>query len=88
MAWESHHSLMEAIPTSVAMALSTSITALPPCFTTHDAVRQDLNSKVMSKFFISPNLLDVAIDEASKTIETFQNEFNGRPQDGGFMGLS
>lgn len=50
-------------------------------------IRRDLNSQVASNFFTTPNLLNLTIGDASKTVETFQNEFNGRPQDNGFMGL-
>jgi tyrosinase len=43
-------------------------------------IRRDLNPYVSSKFFTTANLLNL-------TIKSFQDEFNGRPQDGGFMGL-
>lgn len=50
-------------------------------------IRRDLNAKVSAKFFNTANLLNLTIGDASKTIELFQNEFNGRPQDDGFLGL-
>jgi hypothetical protein len=50
-------------------------------------IRRDLNAKVSAKFFNTANLLNLTIGDASETVELFQNEFNGRPQDGGFLGL-
>ncbi|KAH6683551.1 hypothetical protein F5X68DRAFT_223244 [Plectosphaerella plurivora] len=63
----------------------------PPVSSFHDynprCIRRDLNSNVASKFFTTANLLNLTIGDASKTAKSFQDEFNGRPQDGGFMGL-
>lgn len=50
-------------------------------------IRRDLNAYVSSKFYTTENLLNLTIGDASATVELFQNEFNGRPQDNGFMGL-
>lgn len=50
-------------------------------------IRRDLNAEVSRKFYTTANLLNLTIDDASGTVELFQNEFNGRPQDNGFMGL-
>jgi len=50
-------------------------------------IRRDLNPHILAKFFTTENLLKVTIGGAPKTIKSFQDEFNGRPQEKGFLGL-
>ncbi|KAH7308410.1 hypothetical protein B0I35DRAFT_453722 [Stachybotrys elegans] len=63
----------------------------PPVASFHEynphCIRRDLSPHVSSRFFTTANLLNLTMGDASKTSKSFQDEFNGRPQDNGFMRL-